>query len=154
MKSASVSRRQARLDSVFAKVASLPAGDIELQSHWARYLCILVSGFMEASVREIYAEYAANKASPNVANYVADALKRFQNPNMERILQVTGAFSKSWEDDLRRATEGDLRDAVDSIVAVRHQIAHGESGGITVVRMKEYYARCLKILQMIDAHCS
>ena len=46
MKNIEVIRYQQRLDDLFKKIVAF-AEDIELQSHWARYLCILVSGFLE-----------------------------------------------------------------------------------------------------------
>ena len=70
MKNIKVIRYQQRLDNLFSKIEQLPLDDFELRSDWARYLCILVSGFLETGIREIYTEYAKNKASPYIVNYV------------------------------------------------------------------------------------
>ena len=99
-------RYQQRLDDLFKKIVAF-AEDIELQSHWARYLCILVSGFLETSVRAIYSQYANTKAAPYVAHYVDSQLQSFQNPNMERILQLARSFSPEWEEHLRSVTQGE-----------------------------------------------
>ena len=48
-------RRKQHLDHLFGEARALP--DPELKSHWARYLCVLVSGFVETSVLALYREY-------------------------------------------------------------------------------------------------
>lgn len=148
-----VLRYRRRLDHLFGQIAVL-SEDHELQAQWARYLCILVSGFLEVSVRAIYGEYARNKAVPYVANFVDSQLEFFRNPKMGSILDLTGAFSREWEEKLRDATEGQLKTAVDSVVANRHRISHGEDVGITYTRIKEYYASVLKVVEIIDEQCN
>ena len=152
MKNIEVIRYQQRLDDLFKKIVAF-AEDIELQSHWARYLCILVSGFLETSVRAIYSQYANTKAAPYVANYVDSQLQSFQNPNMERILQLARSFSPEWEEHLRSVTQGEPKDAIDSIVANRNRIAHGESVTITYTRIRSYYQNAIKIVELIDEQC-
>ncbi|MBD2453540.1 hypothetical protein H6G80_05560 [Nostoc sp. FACHB-87] len=153
MKNREVMRAKQKLDNLFEKVNQLP-DDNELKAHWARYLCILVSGFIENSVRAIYSQYAKNKAIPNIANFVERKLDDLQNPKMEKILQLTGAFSLQWESNLRKATEGELKDAIDSIVANRNNIAHGQDVGITYATIKDYYEKAFKVIQMIENQCN
>ena len=73
------------------------------------------TGFLETYVRIIYREYAKSKATPQVANFVEGKLEDFQNPKMEKILQLTGLFSKEWADELRLKTKDELKDAVDKL---------------------------------------
>lgn len=153
MKNQEISSNKQRLDNLFKKITAFST-DTDLQSHWARYLCILVSGFLETSVRIIYREYAKKKAIPQVANFVEGKLEDFQNPKMEKILQLTGLFSKEWENQLRRQTEGELKDAVDSIANNRNQIAHGGSVGISYLQIKDYYERAIKVIELIENQCS
>lgn len=47
-----------RLDVMFA-LAAKQGADEEVLSHWARYLCVLTSGFIEVSLKSILSEYAA-----------------------------------------------------------------------------------------------
>ena len=142
-----------RLDYVFELVKKLP-DEPEIQSHWARYLCVLVSGFMETSLRQMYGHYARTKAAPNVANYIEEQLRYFQNPSMNKILELARSFSADWETELRVQTEGQRKDAVDSVVANRHKIAHGEHVGITYVRVKEYYRSVVEVIGVIDQQCT
>lgn len=153
MKNIKVIRYQQRLDNLFSKIKLLPLDDFELQSHWARYLCILVSGFLETGIREIYTEYVNHKASPYIVNYVVNQLKSFQNPKMEKILQLTRCFSPEWEASLRSSTEGKLKDSIDSIVNIRHGIAHGEQTGITYHILFGYYKDAIKVMELIEEQC-
>jgi len=138
-----------RLDHLFSRVAAL-SYDSELQAHWACYLCVLVSGFLEVSVSALYEEYARDTANANTADYVSSQLSRFRNPNMARILELTRRFSRQWEECLRMQTQGQLKDAVDSIVALRNQIAHGVYTTLTYQRMWSYYACVVKVVDLID----
>ncbi len=146
-------RYRQRLDGLFKRIAAF-GEDLELQAHWARYLCVLASGFLETSVRSIYGQYARTKSAPNVANYVEGQLKQFQSPKMENILELTRSFSPSWEERLRDAVDGEPKDAVDSIVANRHNIAHGRPVGITYHTIRSYYGNAIKVIELIDQQCA
>lgn len=152
MKNIEIVRYQQRLDALFEKVRDI--SDLELQSHWARYLCILVSGYLETSVRAIYGEYTSKRADKNVANYVSSRLGSFQSPKMGNILELTRAFSRQWAEELEVATEGELKGSVDSIVANRHNIAHGQDVGISYVTIREYYQNAVKVIELIEDQCS
>jgi len=154
MKNIRVISDKQRLDTLFSKIKELPSDDFELKSHWARYLCILVSGFLETGIREIYAEYTRKKASPYVVNYVVAQLNSLQNPKMEKILQLARCFNPEWEKSLRESTEGELKDSVDSIVNNRNQIAHGKQTGITYNTISSYYNDAIKVIELIEKQCN
>ncbi|MBI4638264.1 MAG: hypothetical protein HY727_18150 [Candidatus Rokubacteria bacterium] len=153
MRDPDVSRAKQRLDYVFDLAGKLP-DEPEVLSHWARYLCVLVSGFLETSIRGIYGKYAQNKAAPNIARYVEVELDDFQNPNMPKILDLVGSFNPEWRIELEAASAGAPKEAVDSIVANRHNIAHGQTVGISLVRIRDYYQRAMKVLELIEEQCS
>jgi len=124
-----------------------------MQSHWSRYLCVLVAGFLETSVRSIYSDFARKSASGKVANYVEAKLRPTLNLKMSGILQLTRAFSPEWAEQLSKNTEGERKAAVDSIVANRNQIAHGQPVEITYGRIKRYYDKVVEVLELIENHC-
>ena len=146
-------RARQRLDYVFSLVDQLPA-EAEVQSHWARYLCVLVSGFVEKAIRVMYEEYAGAAAAPNVARFVKENLKFFQNPSMGKIVELTRTFNEGWADDLEVFTDGRLKDAVNSIVANRHNIAHGETVGISISRMSDYYRGAIEVVEFLNHQCN
>jgi uncharacterized HAD superfamily protein len=147
-------RYQRELDDLFDKVSSLNS-DPEMQSHWAKYLCIRVSGFLEVAVSTIYKKYAKDKAAPFVVNYVEKQLSSFQNPKMEKILNITRSFNPKWaeEIELKLSKNTEIKDSIDSIVEVRNKIAHGENIGITYSKMKGYYKNALKLVNLLEEQC-
>lgn len=151
MRNREANQHKDRLDDLFKQVGEV--SDINLQGHWARYLCVLVSGFIEVSIRAILTEHVKNKSAPSVANYVVRGLDRFQNPNMERILQTLGAFNPAWADEIGKLTEGELKDAVDSVRANRNRIAHGGNVNIRYRTIAFYYDNAVKVIEIIEEQC-
>jgi hypothetical protein len=128
-------------------------GDPELQSDLARLLCISVCGFLENCLRLIYSEYAQLKSHPNIGNYVENQLDGFHNPNMEKILTLAGSFCPKWRKELEEFTKERIKASVDSLVANRHLLAHGESVGITVRAVKRQYEDVLELVNFIQRQC-
>lgn len=141
-----------KLDDLFKK-ASVLSGDLSLQSHWARYLCVLVSGFLEVAVGAIYTEFAQKHSDKSITNYVSNNLERFTNPNMEKIIGLTSTFEKTWGESLRDKTKGKLKDSVDSICANRNRIAHGENAGVTYVQIYNWYQDAVKVIEILENIC-
>jgi hypothetical protein len=144
-----VAAMQARLDATFQRVSSLPPGDLEVRSDFARHLCILVSGFVENAMAAMTMSYCRARSQPSVANYAGAQLRRLQNLNSERLLQVVGAFEQRWREDLGTFLDGPRKDALDSVLGLRNQIAHGASVGLTYVRIREYYTRVKEIVAFL-----
>jgi hypothetical protein len=154
MKNKEVVRYKQQLDALFAKISKLPQDDPEIQSHWARYLCIRVSGFLEISISAIYRQYTKDKSAPFVANYVESQLKNFQNPNMDKILRLVRSFNSLWEEELSEKTKDEIKDSIDSIVALRNSIAHGGNSVITYSKIKGYYTNTIKLVELIEQQCN
>jgi hypothetical protein len=129
-------------------------GDLELQSHWGRYLCVLTAGFLENALYSVYSRYAHAGANPAVANFAAAQLDDISNPKAKRFVETAGMFKKEWSDALEIFLADDGRkDAVDSIMRNRHQIAHGEYSGITISKVKQYLDRCEAVVEFIEQQC-
>ena len=130
--------------------------DLELQGHWGRYLCVVTAGFLENGLQKIYSSFAERKASDLVARYVSDRLATVSNPNAQRFVEVAGAFSTSWREELEAYLNADVasrKDALDSIMNNRNQISHGKTVGITVHRVRDYLDRCVEVLEFIEDQC-
>ena len=142
-----------RLDSLFERIIDL-GDDLELQANWAKYLCVLVSGYLEVSVKSVFREYAKNKSDPRVFNNVNRNLKFFPNPKMDAILKTTASFDPVWAQKLEKFSEGEVKDSVDSIVANRNLIAHGGNVGISYIRIKNYYNNSRKLIDFMSVNFS
>jgi len=42
------------LQYLIKRTNEVAKGDIELQSHWAKYICVLCSGLLENAIQEFY----------------------------------------------------------------------------------------------------
>jgi hypothetical protein len=142
-----------RLDGLFEMTRLLPEEQAQLRAHWARYLCVVTSGLLETAVRVLYVKHARARAHKSVADFVDSHLTQFSNAKMDAILAVARRFSPEWESELRAATEGELKDAVDSIVSNRHLIAHGRNVGISCAVVERYYASAVKVIDLIEEQC-
>jgi hypothetical protein len=145
-------QRQKRLDSLFDKVGKIQ-GDEELVAHLAKYLCVLVSGYLETAVRDILSNYAQKKSHKYVASYVSKQLGRFKSPSMENIVTLVGFFSQDWKENLEESVEDELKDGINSIVANRHCIAHGIDVSITYGRISDYYKKALRVIAILEKQC-
>lgn len=142
-----------RLRDLFTKAERF-TDDVELQAHWARYLCVLVAGYIEVSVRCVLSNYAKSRSTSTILNFVDDQLERFQNPNTTKILQLMGRFDPNWQTALEGKIEGRLKDAVNSVLNNRNQIAHGQQVGITLGRLKAYYTDVQIVVQELRTMCA
>lgn len=141
---------RARLDAAFLRVSNLPSDDQETRADFARYLCVLVAGFVETAVASLATAYCRQRSQPPVGNYAAAQLARLQNLNSDRLGQVISAFEPAWGKDLTLFMEGSRKDALDSVLSLRNQIAHGRSVGLTYVRIQEYYSRIKEIIGYLE----
>ena len=154
VKSRSLLSQKQRLEWLMGEASQFNGQQLELQAHWARYLCVLAAGFLENSLSDVYSRYAKTSANPQVSNYVETVIRKIQNPKSDKFLETARAFDRSWEESLSNFIEADGRkDAIDAIMANRHMIAHGKDSGISLVRVKEYLAKSIEVIEFIEIQC-
>jgi hypothetical protein len=150
-----VADHKRRIDQLFAKYKVIErTQDSELQAHWAKYLCLMVSAFLEQAIRSTYSDYAKRKASPRIAKFIQSRLSRFINPSVDKVVQIARSFDEDWANELEDASNQELKDAIVSIVANRNELAHGKHSGITFVTINNYYEKAIKYLEIIERQCS
>ena len=143
-----IARQKDRLDALFKRVGDIE--DIEMQSHWAKYLCVLVSGFVETSVQSLLIAYAEEKSTPQVARYVSQRIKRLQNVKTEKLLTLFGDFNQAWREELDIMMNDEIRNAINSVVDYRNNIAHGQHVGLTYTRVHNWYKNSLDLIKYIE----
>lgn len=142
---AEVSRLRKRLDATFSRIP-VSSTDIEVQSDYAKYLCVLVSGFFENAIVALVLDYVERRSAPDVMSFVERQLDHWTNPNSEKILSLFGSFNQSWRESLVDYLIDERKDSVNSLVALRHKIAHGESVGISLSQVKAHYKTILEVV--------
>ena len=133
-----IDRQKRRIERLINKYEEIE-GNGELISHWSRYLCVVICGYLEQSIRIIFREYSIRGSNKYVARYADINLDRFQNPKMTKIIELTSFFNHEWAEEIRDTMSGKVESAVDGIVHTRHQIAHGVDTGITAGNLIRYF---------------
>lgn len=130
--------------------------NIEMQSQWAKYICVLSAGLVENALKEIYTEYAYRTVSKPVAKFVSSHISQIRNPKIDKLLDIAGSFKDNWKIDLENfANLNGRADALNSIMNNRHLIAHGQNhnSNLTLVQVKDYLAKTIEVLEFVEQQC-
>jgi len=149
---AQVQRERQRLDETF-KRASGVKGDPELSSDFARYLCVLVSGFLEQAIIELLLEYVRLRSPEAIQRHVGQRLRRFTTANVHNITELLCSFDIDWQEDLKSYLVDEHKAAVNSIVDLRQAVSHGRFAGVTMVSVQRYYDRVKEVVDHIADLC-
>jgi len=149
-----VAHRQ-RIDNLFKKAASI--ADRAEQAEWAKYLCVLVSGYIEESLRVLLDQYIRRRAAPVIQNFVWGEIKDITNCKTSKIASVLQRFNPTWENDFLNDIQAksrivdEIKNSVDSVIANRHLIAHGKNTGLGYAAISTYYENVKKAVETLDA---
>ena len=145
---------KARLDAVFERGSeSGRVSDLETSADFAKYLCVLVSGYLEKSIAEILLQHTRRNGSPTLQRFVESNIRNFTNVKCEKLKMLLGSFNPVWRDSCDALLVDETKDALDSLVANRHLIAHGGSVGITYNRVETYYHHVQIVISKIVDLC-
>ena len=147
-------RHRKKISYLLKNVPTDPSGSLEVQSHWARYTCVVISGYIENSVQEILRAYTEERCPSQVLNYTSSQLKYFQSGYVENIIKLVSSFDKGWESDLTSFLTEERSAAVNSVVGNRHRIAHGLDVAVTVHQLSEWYPRVNEVIDHLVGICT
>jgi len=143
-----IHRLRGRLDAAFKRAPDSTA-DLEFQADFAKYLCVLVSGYLESALCALLLGYSQSRSAPEVASFVERQLGPWTNPKAEKIIDLFGTFSPGWRDDLMTFLVDQRKDSLNSLVALRHKIAHGESVGTSLSQIRAHYSVVNDVIEHI-----
>jgi hypothetical protein len=150
-----IHKRESELDSLFTKIKKLnqiDPIDFELISGFTKYLCVLVSGYVEKSICLCLIGYISKKASPLVLKHVERELKYFTNAKIGKIEELLDSFNSDWTKELQTMKNYDeIKGAINSLITDRHAIAHGNAISLSTSRLEEYYKYSKKLIKEIIA---
>lgn len=144
-------REQQRLDSLFERVKGLD--DDEVKAHLSKYLCVLVSAFLENSMRMVVLKYVGTRSHKNVLNFVNSRLRHITNLNEEKVKQLLGAFSGDWRIKFKSEISDEQKAALDSVINLKNCVAHGNPTNVSFVRIDNYYQNIRKVVQVVQEIC-
>lgn len=137
-----------KIDNIFSLVKSID--NDETKSALSKYLCILVSGYIELNLKETILEYAATKSNPTIQNYIEYTIKKMTNLKTSKLIDKLKQFNTDWGNQLEIEINPEQKDAVDAIIANRNNIAHGKDVGISYSRISDYYKRTQEVIKIIE----
>ena len=143
-----------RLEAAFDRAARLSRADVdtETQADHTKYLCVLVSGLIETVIPELVIEYCGKQTSAPVLGYISGQLNKIQKLNVRKLTELLASFDKAWAKDFESFLEIDgKKESLNSVVALRNKIAHGESvPQMSLSRMTDYYKNIKTIIKFIE----
>jgi hypothetical protein len=144
-------RYEARIESLFDSAKALEHEEMEIVSHLARYMCVLCSGYLEVSLRNLCVRYAHRRGSETVVTYVRKTLRvSTQNPKMETFLTILASFDAELRSDFESYALGARADAINGVVDTKNKIAHGVDTGVGLRTVHDWYLECRDALRYLE----
>lgn len=140
-----------RLDALYERGQSI--ADEEALSHWAKYLCVLTSGFLENAICALVNSYVQHYSNSYISGFVAKQLETFYNPKFKKVTALLESFSIEWSEFIKGKATDIQKEALSSIVQNRNVISHGDNSDITFLRLKIWYDRAYELLDLLESKC-
>ncbi|MEY2911461.1 MAG: hypothetical protein RLZZ184_770 [Cyanobacteriota bacterium] len=144
----SILAHRRKIDNLFEKVACFE--ELAIKSEWSKYLCILVSGFIEESLRVLLEKYCENKAPANIQKFVVKKIDNITNCNTGKIKGILDDFSSDWGNEFTNKINDQIKTAIDNVVQNRHKIAHGKSIPMSYHNILNYYNNVKKAVEILE----
>lgn len=129
--------------------------DPEHQAHNAKYLAVLVSGYLEQAIKELLLRYASQGARPQIYRYIEETWPISRNMNTSNIDELLRQFNSSWSELFIEWLEEkeDRKNNINSVVRWRNGIAHGQESnttGVTLVSVKNAFSTVSDLVSFVE----
>lgn len=127
----------------------------ESQAHNAKYLAVLVSGYLEHAITELMLGYAAKDSKAEILRYVEKTWPSSRNMKTTAIMEILDQFNSSWSEKFTEWLKEDenRKNNINSIVKWRNSIAHGEEAnttGVTLNSVRSKFDTASELILFID----
>ncbi len=154
MKNFKIKQRLTKITNLLNSTRKNSNNDLELQAHWAKYICVLCAGFLEFAIAQLYSDVAKQSAPVFIHNHVTHYLFKIQNPKATKFVEVAKSFKPEWGEALQQFVEdGGRSEAIGNIMKNRHLIAHGKDSQITISKITDYLNKSIEVLDFIELQC-
>lgn len=151
-------RYRSRIGNLISKPPTSEGGvgsESEVHAHWAKYTCVLISGFIEQSVKEIVIDHASTTASPRIRRYVEGTWPSSKNMKCDAILDILDNFDEVWSAKFRAWLEEEERKKeINEIIKWRNDIAHGKeanTNNVTIGSVKTKFRIACDLIDFLEA---
>lgn len=138
---------RARLEELARKTPEEP----EEQADWAKYLSVLVSGYLEQALKEILLEFAGRHDANRLQQYIAGTWPESRNMKTANIKEILNHFDQGWATrfDEWIAAGDQYKSELNSLIASRNDIAHGKEANTTNVTLRSTRNRLRIALELV-----
>lgn len=139
---------RARLSALAEKTPAEP----DEQADWAKYLSVLVSGYLEQALKEILLEYAGKQNAARLQNYITGTWPESRNMRPSNIKEILNHFDQSWASKFEEwiATGDQYKSEIASLITSRNDIAHGKEANTTNVTLRSTRNRLRIALELVE----
>lgn len=129
--------------------------DPEEQAHNAKYLAVLVSGYLEQAIKELLLHYTAQGTRSQVSRYIEKTWPISKNMKADNIETILNQFDSVWGDEFNTWLRGEdqRKSHINSIVEWRNSIAHGRESnttGVTLVSVRTAFTTIVSLVSLIE----
>ena len=99
----------------------------------------MASAYIEISVKEEVASYCSLRSNTIISEFVRSTIERENSLNCKKIENLLASFDSRIWDHLKAAMTPEETAAIDSLKALRDQIAHGRDNNTGYVVISRYF---------------
>lgn len=138
------------LDNLKLKIDGVD--DDEIKSSLIKLFCVRVSGLLEVFLKTRISEYSNGKVPKEINRFLTSKFKDITNLKTSKLQEVLTAFSTEWAKKFTDYIEKNeqIKTSLDSIIAQRHSIAHGQSSNLGEIVMNQYYDDIKQVVCFLD----
>lgn len=142
-------RSMARIEDTFERAKAFDDRP-DVQADYVRYLCVLVTGYLEQAVVSVVLNYVDTAGSASFSRYVSKTLQRPGSMRADNILRLVGRFDRDWKNQLEQKLTVQHREIIGTIYANRNRIAHGEDVDLTYRQVRNGFDTATKAVELIE----
>jgi hypothetical protein len=130
--------------------------DLEEQAHNAKYLAVLISGYLEQAIKELLLHYTSLGSRSQISRYIEKTWPISRNMKTENIKVILNQFDSKWGDEFQvRFGDDEVKKGhINSIVEWRNSIAHGQEAntrGVTMVSVRNAFQTVGDLVSFIES---
>lgn len=135
---------RSQLQATVDRLGSISEDALETRSEYVRYLIVRLSGFVEYTLEQLAVELIHGQGYGVVRSFASSFAGYLGNPNADNICNFVRRFDSTWANDLETFLRSEeRRTSLNSLVGLRHVVAHGKPSSIGVGMLQGY-------LQVVD----
>lgn len=127
---------------------------INAEANWAKYMCVLVSGYLEQSLKNICFYYAEKNSNELVLNYIEKTWPQSANMKIHKILEIIECFDCQWKMAFSEwIDENGYKKNINSLVQSRNDISHGNdanTNNVTILSVTQNFEIVNDVLGKLD----